>query len=65
MVNAALTPAVRRYLKALKYYNPAHPASFDGASKIRKFIQSDGKHELSKHQITNGSDTTYLRLLFG
>ena len=39
-----------RYLKDI-YFDPSNPASFAGPSKLHKFVQTDGKHDISLHKI--------------
>ena len=42
----------RAYLKEI-YYNPEHPASYEGINKIYEFIKKEGKFKISKARIKN------------
>ena len=42
----------RAYLKEI-YYNPEHPASYEGINKIYQFVKKEGKFKISKARIKN------------
>lgn len=46
-----LNKKVQQYLKAI-YYNPSHPASFSSIKTLYKFVRKDGKHLLTKRDIS-------------
>ena len=45
-----LTMAEQRYLEKI-YYNPAHPASYQGPRKLFQVVKQEGKHKITFKEI--------------
>ena len=42
-----------KYLEKI-YFNPSHPASYEGPVRLYKYVKQEGKYKISHNQIKNG-----------